>query len=224
VTDIILSGPADFRGWRTAAARLMAANVDPTETDWGCADEPLHILTANDEGEPAPAAALRLDAPKPFLALAKLVIQHQHAVRFALLYRLLWRLKRQPKLLESTTDSEVVVAQAMRKSVQDDINRMKATLSFHAVPSGQSDVSVAWYEPHHHIVETIAPFFVHRFEKSCFSILTPRLSAHWNGRDLVFGQGTGGSLATKAAVNGDCERPIPFRANLRFATVRGDRD
>jgi DNA polymerase len=202
----------------------MAANVDPTETAWGCADEPLHILMANDECQPSSRpTALRLDAPKPFLALAKLVIQHQHAVRFALLYRLLWRLKRQPKLLESATDSEVVVAHAMRKSVQDDIDRMKANLTFHTVPSSQSDVSVAWYEPHHHIVETIAPFFVRRFDQSCFSILTPRLSAHWNGRELVFGQGTGHSEATKTAVNGDFSRPIPIRG-CRFATVRGDRD
>jgi uracil-DNA glycosylase len=224
VTDIILSGPADFLGWRTAAARLMAAKVDPTETDWGCADDPLHILTANDEDEPVPAAAVRLDAPNAFLALAKLVIQHQHAVRFALLYRLLWRLNRRPHLLESTTDSEVVVAHAMRKAVQDDIDRMKATLSFHVVPSGDSEVSVAWYEPHHHILEATAPFFVRRFGRSCFSILTPRLSAHWNGRDLVFGQGTTGSLAARAQLHGEGERPIPIRAGLRFAAVRGDRD
>jgi DNA polymerase len=225
VTDIILSGPADFLGWRTAAARLMAANVDPSETDWGCADEPLHVLTANDESEPSTAPTIRLDAPKPFLALAKIVIQHQHAVRFALLYRLLWRLRKHPHLLESPTDSEVVVAHAMRKSVQDDIDRMKSSLSFYTVPSGESEVSVAWYEPQHHILETMAPFFVRRFGRACFSILTPRLSAHWNGRELVLGQGTGGTLAVKTAVNGGCERPIPIRGSrLRLASHRGDRD
>jgi DNA polymerase len=222
----MLSGPADFDGWRIAAARLLAKGIDPSETDWGCADDPLAILTANDDGAPEAAEAIRLDASKAFTDLAKRVIQHQHAVRFALLYRLLWRLKKQPNLLESATDSEVFVAHAMSRAVQEETELVKSSLCFHAVPSDYGPVSVAWFEPHHHILEATAPFFVRRFGRACFSILTPRLSAHWNGRDLVFGQGTGDGMAARAKALGGtsaCEEPIPIRAGLRFASIRGDR-
>ena len=45
---------------------------------------------------------------------------------------------------------------------------------------------VAWFEPEHHIVELAAPFFARRFADMPWSILTPDLCAHWDGRrDLV---------------------------------------
>ena len=41
---------------------------------------------------------------------------------------------------------------------------------------------VAWFEPEHHIVELAAPFFARRFADMPWSILTPDLCAHWDGR------------------------------------------
>jgi DNA polymerase len=48
---------------------------------------------------------------------------------------------------------------------------------------------VAWYAPDHLIVRRAAPFFAERFSGMRWSILTPDLSAHWDGVTLTFSLG-----------------------------------
>jgi DNA polymerase len=48
---------------------------------------------------------------------------------------------------------------------------------------------VAWFEPEHHILRAEAGFFVRRFASLRWSILTPGLSAHWDGDAVRFGPG-----------------------------------
>ena len=48
---------------------------------------------------------------------------------------------------------------------------------------------VAWFEPEHHILRAEASFFARRFASLRWSILTPELSAHWDGADVTFGPG-----------------------------------
>ena len=43
---------------------------------------------------------------------------------------------------------------------------------------------VAWYEPEHFILETVAPFFVERFGSLVWSIVTPIGSLHWDRETL----------------------------------------
>ncbi|WP_043820802.1 DUF4130 domain-containing protein, partial [Rubrivivax gelatinosus] len=47
----------------------------------------------------------------------------------------------------------------------------------------------AWYEPAHHVVDAVAPFFARRFATLRWSLLTPRRSARWDGERLAFGPG-----------------------------------
>ncbi|WP_458095013.1 UdgX family uracil-DNA binding protein [Roseomonas sp. WA12] len=48
---------------------------------------------------------------------------------------------------------------------------------------------VAWFEPEHHILRAEAGFFVRRFAGMRWSILTPEVSAHWDGVEVRFGPG-----------------------------------
>ncbi|MFC0388261.1 UdgX family uracil-DNA binding protein [Muricoccus vinaceus] len=48
---------------------------------------------------------------------------------------------------------------------------------------------VAWFEPEHHILRAEAGFFARRFAALRWSILTPGLSAHWDGEEVAFGPG-----------------------------------
>ena len=48
---------------------------------------------------------------------------------------------------------------------------------------------VAWFEPEHHILRAEAGFFMRRFASLRWSILTPGLSAHWDGGAVRFGPG-----------------------------------
>ncbi|WP_245215539.1 UdgX family uracil-DNA binding protein [Pararoseomonas baculiformis] len=48
---------------------------------------------------------------------------------------------------------------------------------------------VAWFEPEHHVLRAEAGFFMRRFASLRWSILTPGLSAHWDGGAVRFGPG-----------------------------------
>ena len=48
---------------------------------------------------------------------------------------------------------------------------------------------VAWFEPAHHVVEAVAPFFARRFATLRWMLLTPERSVRWDGAQLDFGPG-----------------------------------
>jgi DNA polymerase len=180
--------PADFAGWRTAARDLIRANVQPDQVEW------LEECTSGSLfGEPAAASTANgsatFNVPRAFVELASVVVLHKDPGRFALLYRLLWRLTREPHLLGDALDPDVARADGLRKSVERDIHKMHAFVRFREI-AGESDrLRIAWFEPDHHILQAAAPFFVRRFANFRWSILTPEQSAHWDLHALSFGPG-----------------------------------
>ncbi len=58
-----------------------------------------------------------------------------------------------------------------------------------APTSGEGPDYVAWFEPEHHTLRDTALFFVRRFTQMRWAILTPELSAFWDGETLTFGAG-----------------------------------
>ena len=184
---ITLDGPADYEEWRAAARRLLAARVAP---------ERVSFRRANDSGDlfgMAEASVLRgantdvssIRVPRDFPELAKSVVCHSDSGRFALLYRLLWRLQQAPRLLDNGADVDVFRARRLAKAVRRDSHKMKAFVRFRHTESDVGDVFVAWFEPDHHIVERTAPFFARRFAGMRWSIVTPGRSAHWDARDAL---------------------------------------
>src|SRR5690606_6732364 len=148
--------------------------------------------------EPSPHT---VTVSRAFITLARRVMLHRDPTRFALLYRVLWRLRTEPRLLELEVDADVSRLRDLAKSVARDIHKMHAFVRFRelpaAAPSEQppagrvpaNGLFVAWFEPTHHIVETAARFFVRRFPNRRWAILTPEVSAHWDGETLRFGPG-----------------------------------
>src|SRR6185436_17641159 len=116
-----------------------------------------------------------------FVDLAKSVILHSDAERFALLYRVLWRLRGNHDLLQVATDSDISKLYALSKAVHRDQHKMKAFVRFREIGREPKSRFVAWFEPEHHIVEATTPFFARRFADMAWSILTPDVCAHWNG-------------------------------------------
>jgi uracil-DNA glycosylase len=190
-----LASEIDFDGWRDAARRLRLANVAPPEVVWRVGEE--SGLFDGPEPPPPPQGA-GFSAPRAFVELAKDVILHRDPARFDLLYRLLWRLKDEPQLVEVATDADVAAAKLMKKQVRDAEHKMHAFLRFRRVddPDDPSEIEtyVSWFEPAHHIVERGVDFFVHRMANLRFSILTPEVCAHWTG-ELSFTPGVDGSQA-----------------------------
>ncbi len=180
--------PMDFAGWRTAARQLICANVQPDQIEWLEAGASGSLFGEHPATVADPATAT-FNVPRSFVALASLVTLHKDPGRFALLYRLLWRLRREPHLLSDALDPDVARAGGMRKSVERDIHKMHAFVRFREIAAEPKGLRIAWFEPEHHILAEAAPFFVRRFANFPWSILTPEQSAHWDLHTLSFGPG-----------------------------------
>jgi probable DNA metabolism protein len=189
VTLVALPSETDLDAWRTAARRLRLAGVPPEAVCWSTESDDLFaeanpVPSADPTATPAP-----FTAPAAFLDLARKVICHRSPDRFGRLYRLLWRLRDQPRLLDDRTDPDVADALAMAKAVSRASHKMKAFVRFRRLEGAEPETFVAWFEPPHRVVERTAPFFAARFANGRFSILTPDRCAHWNGAELSFTPG-----------------------------------
>lgn len=91
--------------------------------------------------------------------------------------------------MQVATDRDVAVIQDMAKAVHRDEHKMKAFVRFREVGREPKNRFVAWFEPAHHIVEATAPFFAKRFADMEWSILTPDVSAHWDGHAIAITPG-----------------------------------
>jgi uracil-DNA glycosylase len=174
---IILDHETDFDGWRRAARALMLNDVPPSEVAWRVRDtrEPQAGATTLE----APPGSFSV--PAKFVELAKLAIINRSPSRFALLYRLLWRLRHHHDLLMVADDPDVAEVSAMADAVDRDIKHMQAQLRFREIGREQKAHFIAAFKPEHHIVESAAPFFASRYADMPWSILTPDACAHWDG-------------------------------------------
>ena len=185
---VALAHEVDFAGWRSAARALALEGVPPEQVVWSVRD--FDDLFATDAEPPSVSAAGTFSVPRALVTLAETVIQAREAERFALLYRLVWRMHGGERhLLEQVTDPELHRAETLAKSVRRDTHKMRAFVRFREVTEDDATRYVAWFEPSHYILEANAAFFVRRFATMTWSILTPYRSAHWDGSDIAFGPG-----------------------------------
>lgn len=181
----------DFAVWRERARGLIQCDVPPDRVSWiepgGMGD--LFASEGPSRGEkrlPVPAAdAPPVRASQRFLTIARSTALHSDPARFGLLYRVLWRLQRNPRLMEDKADPEVRRIEELAKAVRRDAHKMHAFVRFREVAEEDGTPHfVAWFEPDHHIVRAEAGFFMRRFANMRWSILTPRGSVHWDGETM----------------------------------------
>ena len=189
---VTLPDADDFGSWRDQARRLVQAEVPPDRVTWdapGGGDGSLFSASGADRRLPAPRSdAPQVRASRTFLDLAGKAALHSDPERFALLYRLLWRLQTRPQLLDDAADADVLKLAGLARVVRRDIHKMRAFVRFRSVvETDGAERYVAWFEPSHHILRANARFFVERFASMRWSILTPRGSLHWDGEALSEG-------------------------------------
>ncbi|MET0710748.1 MAG: TIGR03915 family putative DNA repair protein, partial [Tardiphaga sp.] len=178
---ITLDGETDFTGWRKAARTLALNNVAPADVTWSVPTDEPELFAAPRETLPLETPAGTFNVSAKFVDLAKSVILHSDPERFALLYRVLWRLRSNHDLLQVATDPDISKLHALSKAVHRDQHKMKAFVRFREIGREPKSRFVAWFEPEHHIVEATSPFFARRFADMAWSILTPDVCAHWDG-------------------------------------------
>ena len=190
-----LASEIDLAGFREEARVLLAQQVPPEDVLWQTAQ----AQNCDQFADPAPASDSRPHSvpkaasaivPASFLRLCEIVVLHHEAQRFALLYRLLWRLVHEPGLRNDPVDPDMLHAHQMGQAVRRDMHKMKAFLRFRSVRDGQEPpLQLAWFEPHHHIVEAVAPWFAKRTPQPRWVILTPQRCVQWDGQQLHYGPG-----------------------------------
>ena len=195
----------DFATWRAHARRALREGLTPDDILWTGTDSsqamlPLATPEPNEARAPTskhvnePASSLRV--PRRFVDLARMAACHRDTDRWSLLYRLLWRLLHQDRLLlDHDTDADVHAVSQMAAQVKRDEHKMRAFVRFHKTSDEQGERFVAWYRPDHLIVRLAAPFFADRFSSMRWSILTPDLCAHWDGQQLSYSAGVENSTA-----------------------------
>jgi probable DNA metabolism protein len=198
-----LANETDLAGFREEARALLAHQVPPDQVDWLTAhnsDQFAEVVPADGKGSRhVPRAAMAI-VPASFLRLCEIVVLHRDPDRFALLYRLLWRLVHEPHLRSDPIDSDMLAAQQMGQAVRRDLHKMKAFLRFRPVEENddcETALHLAWFEPSHHILEAAAPWFVRRYASLRWAILTPERSVRWTPASdrLEFGPGVAGGPA-----------------------------
>lgn len=182
---ITLSHAADIATWRLAAREAIADRIAPYDVTWTVGEESRDLLSASH----TPSRARTFSVPRAFIDLADRVLMHRDTERFALMYRILWRLQSLPRLMEDASDPDIHRAALMAKAIGRDIHKMHAFVRFREVDDGDGTSFVAWFEPEHHIVEAASAHFVDRFASMRWAILTPERSATWDGEALRFGPG-----------------------------------
>ncbi len=189
----------EYEAWRTAARQLLAQGVPPDEMLWS--DDPREASLFSGEAVVAQTpAANPVKVPPAFLDMARSAAAHTDAQRWAMLYRVLWRLTHggERHLLSMATDRDVRRVQDWCKAVGRDIHKMHAFVRFRLVSTDTAtgrEQFVAWFEPDHRIVRLAVPFFEKRFAGMDWSILTPCECAHWDGSRLHYTPGVPRSSA-----------------------------
>ncbi len=192
----------EYEVWRTVARDLLAQGVSPDELLWSDSPEEASLF-AGEEGAARISAPNVIKVPPAFLDIARSAAAHTDARRWALLYRMLWRLTLggERHLLSMATDRDVRQVQDWCKAVGRDIHKMHAFVRFRLVgvnANTRREQFVAWFEPDHRIVRLAVPFFEKRFAGMDWSILTPYECAHWDGQRLHFTPGVSRSNAPDA--------------------------
>jgi probable DNA metabolism protein len=192
---ITLDSETDFEGWRKAARALALNDIRPAEVRWKIRGDEPELFASEKTAPPFELPQGTFNVPAKFVELAQSAILHRDAERFAILYRLLWRLRTNHDLLDIATDPDVAEVTAMAKAVRRDEHKMHAFVRFREVGRERDSHYVAWFEPEHHIVELAAPFFASRFADMPWSILTPEICAHWDGHSVSFTPGVAKAAA-----------------------------
>ena len=195
---VTLASDTDWPGFRSEARALLARQVPPDEVVWHTRASAAGDLFASlDAQRPVVGhGSASAVVPLAFVRLCETVVLHADPARFGMLYRLLWRLVHEPGLRNDPLDAERVRVQHMAQAVRREMHKMKAFVRFRPIAQGDGlpPLHVAWFDPEHHIVEAVAPFFVRRFTPMHWAILTPQRSARWFPPDEGVEDPAGGRL------------------------------
>jgi DNA polymerase len=191
-TEARLIGQTDLAGFRSEARQLLAHQEPPEDVHWEL-QAPAEFSDAPTPKASRPrnvARAATAIVPASFTRLCEFVVLHRDPARFALLYRLLWRLVHEPGLRNDALDADMQQAQHMAHAVRRDIHKMKANLRMRLLRDRAGhEVQLGCYEPAHHVMEAVAPWLAKRIPQPHWAVFTPERSVRSDQGALLYGPG-----------------------------------
>lgn len=202
----------DWEAFRQAARQLLSRRVPWEAINWiysgrGASGTSASLLL--DDGMEVAIAAKRLEdhlpvddglgkggelgsgpslrIPRSAMDICALASLHEDPHRFELIYRWLQRCQRGEIHASDVLDVDWRRIAKMKIAVAHEIRRMHAFVRFQPVKRGEGlpDLHLAWFEPDHHIIRAVAPFFVKRFPNMHWMILAPELGLNWDTSELT---------------------------------------
>ncbi|NML42486.1 DUF4130 domain-containing protein [Ramlibacter sp. G-1-2-2] len=192
--DVKLTGQTDLAGFRDEARQLLAHQVPPEDVSWVLDLQAAGGYCNGESTQPNRprnvARAATAIVPASFTRLCEFVVLHRDGDRFALLYRLLWRLVHEPGLRNDASDTDMMQAQHMAHAVRRDIHKLKAHMRLRTMHDAQGrEWQVGCHEPAHHVMEAVGPWFCKRLEAPRWALFTPDRSVRCDEGDLLYGPG-----------------------------------
>ena len=195
--------------WRQHARELLKRNIRPEQISWQ-SDSQTSLFSNTDTRAylERPIIKQQLTITRDFFKLADYIVHYRDPSRWALLYRIAWRLVYEDaKLLRVQIDDDIYKAMHMRKVIGRDKHKMEAFVRFRKVTNQnffdsnkrtqENNYYVAWFEPEHPILPVVEPFFKKRFYNMQWSILTPDACMHWDGNAIQYTEGLAKAPATE---------------------------
>ena len=188
---IRLASETDWEGFTRACRALVARGAAPEQVDWVVGDAIAASLFAGADARDAASldgAALQL--PSGLVEAARLAICHADPARFTLLHRMVARAAADRHAWRDLLHPDRLRIERLAGEARREMHKTKAFVRFRPIDAGDGTVRhIAWFEPEHHVLLAVAPFFVRRFAALRWAILTPRISVAWDGTRLVCGPG-----------------------------------
>ena len=186
----------DFISWRTAARLLIEEKVEPENILWLEIGTLQNHALFEEDGEPVKAlnsvlpSVVPFHVPRKFLDDAQNVTFHRFPEKWALLYRLLYKIVLEgPAILDDAVADDILLFRKLAKEIYIDLHKLHAFVRFRKYESNGLEVYLAWYRPRNPILKAGADFFVQRFPNMNWGIFTDDESALWDGKQLALGAG-----------------------------------
>lgn len=176
-----------FAGWRDAARRQLQRGLAPHQLSWQDGQHADDLFAQLGEAEPEPAITCQhpVRVPRQLLEQLESAARFRCEGRWALLYRILWRVAQGDHAAMLAGDADGSELQMRLKAVRREAHHLHAFLRFKPRDASAGGPQlVAWHEPAHDILASASGHFAERLGRKTWLIATPDDGVYWDGEHL----------------------------------------
>lgn len=176
-----------FNDWRQQSRQLLAEGIAPHLIVWLDARDAIDLFAELDAQHTPSMSAARFTIPRELPALLEQAARYRDPDRWALLYRVLWRVARGDRSAMLAGDLDGAELQRRVRQVRREAHHMEAFLRFKERPQQHAAPRfVAWHEPAHDVLDLVTDHFTARLGRASWLIATPDMAALSEGGHVAF--------------------------------------